>query len=439
VVSIPFSRKKHYLTGVDWIVRGFDYMNRRATGSGNMFQIVMELEGVPAEDDVRDALGRFMGKFPVVNGRTRRDYNLAPYWKLPSRAWKNQPQLKVHHLENGEGVSDILERGVNTPFVSKREHIVFHLIYSGENSQFAATFDHCLFDAHGAEAFLRMFQQEWEKNGSCSWESPPPEPAHLSEWRRKFEAGRNVNRAFLRLAEGAPPRVLPRVAASHKQAFKFSVVSFGEQQSKKILERAESEAGYFMLMPYTMALTAQILHEIFVKKGVDTGDYIIPVTLDTRAPSEGAEEVFFNHVSFLLFRIGAQEVADLPVLLRSIKQQLYDQVKAGLPQDIREASLLMRIVPLPILSYLMGIYLKGEVASFCFSFVGGAGDGLTHFMGNQVRRSYHMTRVPISPGLGVFFQQSRGGLNAYVSYAEGLLGEDEVKMIVESLKSRLGG
>jgi hypothetical protein len=50
-----------------------------------------------------------------------------------------------------------------------------------------------------------------------------------------------------------------------------------------------------------------------------------------------------------------------------------------------------------------------------------------------------MTRVPISPGLGVFFQQSRGGLNAYVSYAEGLLAEDEVKMIVESLRSRLGG
>ena len=44
------------------------------------------------------------------------------------------------------------------------------------------------------------------------------------------------------------------------------------------MERADSEAGYFMLMPYTMALTAQILHGIFAKRGMDTGDYIIPVT-----------------------------------------------------------------------------------------------------------------------------------------------------------------
>ena len=143
-------------------------------------------------------------------------------------------RLNVHHLESDEGCFRAFwRRAANTPFVSRREHVVFHLIYSGAKSYVAVTFDHCLFDAHGAEAFLRMFQQEWERKGSCSWESPPSEPAHLSEWRRKFEAGRRVNRAFLRLAEGAPPRVLPMVAASDKQGFKFSVISFGEQQSRK--------------------------------------------------------------------------------------------------------------------------------------------------------------------------------------------------------------
>jgi len=260
----------------------------------------------------------------------------------------------------------------------------------------------------------------------------------LSEWGKKFEAGRPVNRAFRRLAKGGPPRVFPGVAASGKEGFKFRVVSFGEQQSRKIIERADSEAGYFMLMPYTMALTAQIVHGIFRKRGLDTGDYVIPVTVDMRARSKGAEQVFFNHVSFLLFRIRADEVDDLPVLLESIKQQMYEQVKAGLGQDICEASLLMRIAPLPILDYLLRFYLKGEVASFCFSFLGETGDKLGRFMGQKVRRSYHMTRVPVSPGLGVFFQQCQGGLNAYVSYAEGLLGEEEVNGIVEGLKSRLG-
>jgi hypothetical protein len=118
---------------------------------------------------------------------------------------------------------------------------------------------------------------------------------------------------------------------------------------------------------------------------------------------------------------------------------MYEQVKAGLPGDIQEASLLLRIVPLPILSRLMGIYLKGEIASFCFSFVGETDDTPTRFMGKEVRRSYHMTRVPIPPGLGVFFHQSQGKLNAYLTYAAGLLREDEVNAIVGGLRSRLGG
>jgi hypothetical protein len=318
MVSLPSSKKKHYLTGIDWVVRGFDYMNRRATGAGHMFQIVLELEGVPAEDEVRDFLEDFIACFPVLGGRTRRDFNLAPYWRIPSRDQKTPVKLNVHHVESDEDVSEILEKGANADFGSEREHVVFHLICRRESSVVGVTFDHCLFDAQGAEAFLRMFQQEWERRGSCCQEPPPCEPAHLSEWRGKFAAGRRVNRAFRRLAEGAPPRVLRMVAGSDRPGFKFSVVSFGEEQSRRIIERADEEAGYFMLMPYTMALAAQIVHQIFSGRGLDTGDYIIPVTVDMRARNRAPEQVFFNRVSFLLFRIRFLQGIDLLSSLKII-------------------------------------------------------------------------------------------------------------------------
>jgi NRPS condensation-like uncharacterized protein len=439
MLSVLSPKKRHYLTGIDWIVHVFDYMNKRATGVGHVFQIVMELDGVPAEDELRESLEGFVAKLPVLNGRTRRDYRLAPYWRTPLRAEKARVSLDVHDLEVGEDVFPLLERSVNTPFGDEREHLAFHLIRTGETSHVAVTFDHRLFDAHGAEAFLMMFQQEWEKRGACTWELRLSEPAHLSQWRRKFEAGKQVNRAFLRLAENAPPRVLPLVPESSKQGFRFEVISFNEQRSREIMERADEEAGYLMAMPYTMALTVQILHGIFEKRGIHTGDYVIPVTVDTRPPRNVAEEVFFNHVSFFLFRIQASEVDDFSVLLESVKQQMYAQVKEGLPRSLWEASFLSRIVPLPILSRLMRIHLKGEIASFCFSLVGETGHMATRFMGKEVRRSYHMTRVPIPPGLGVFFHQSQGRLNAYLSYAEGLLKEDEVNAILSDLRFRLGG
>jgi hypothetical protein len=439
MAGICVSRRRHYLTGIDWIVQAFDYMNKRATGAGSMFQIVLELDAMPAEDELRDALDHFLRKFPAIHGRAKRGYHLAPYWKMPSRQQKAASPLEIYHLDHDAEVSSLLEMRVNTAFANKREHLAFHLICAGEKSYAAVKFDHCLFDAHGAEAFLNMFQQDWERMGACTWESLPPHPAHLSRWRSKFEAGQRVNRAFLRLAENVPPRVLPGVPASNSQGFSFRNLSFSEQQSREILGRANDEAGYLMAMPYTMAITVQILHRVFSNRSVNSGDYIIPVTMDNRRPSEVKQAVFFNHVSFLLFRIQAREVDQFSVLLQSIKQQMYDQAKAGLARDIWEASFLMRIVPLPILNHLMRIYFKGEIASFCFSFLGETEHVVTHFMGKEILRSYHMTRVPISPGIGVFFHQSRGRLNAYLSYAQGLLSEDEVNTIMDTLRSRLGG
>jgi len=439
VVSIPFSKKKHYLTGIDWILHGFDYMNKRATGAGNALQIVMELEGVPAEREVRDSLDGFVRKFPLLSGRARRDYNLAPYWQIPS--WAHEPALAldVHHLEDGEDAVPVLERLANTPFSGEREHLVFYLLRTGENSHVAVKFDHRLFDAHGAEEFLSMFQQDWEKGGALTWELPLPEPAHLSQWRRKFEAGRQVNRALLRLTGDAPPRVLPLDPAASRLGCRFSVISFDERQSEEIIDRAEDEAGYLMAMPYTMALTVQILHEVFASRGIDTGDYIIPVTMDTRSPGKLAQQAFFNHVSLLYFRIRAREVNDFSVLLNSIKQQMYEQVRARLARDIWDASFLMRIAPLPTVGYLIKRYFRGEIASFCFSFLPDTGHMPARFMGRKVRRCYHMPRVPIPPGLGVFFHHSQGRLNAYLSYAQGLLSEGEVNTVLDALKSRLLG
>jgi hypothetical protein len=433
------AKKRHYLTGIDWVLRVFDYMNLRATGAGHMFQVVMELDGVLAEDDFRRAVGHFVDKFPVLSGRTRRAWNLAPYWEMAPRAGKAPLALKVHHVENEQDVSRLLEEGANAPFRSKREHLVLHLISTGDKSHVAVTFDHCLFDAHGAEAFLGMFQEDWEKGGGCSWEAPGSEPAHLNQWREKFEAGRNVNRAFLRLAENAPPRVLRSDPEIEDRGFEFSVTSFGEQQSREIVEEAHREAGYLMAMPYTMAIAVQTLHEIFVSRGVDGGDYLVPVTVDNRSSRRETEAVFFNHVSFFLFRIDSREVEDFSDLLGTIKRQMYEQVKAGLGRDLWEASFLLRIAPASLLSQLMRARFKGEIASFCFSFVGESGRMPTRFMGRQVHRSYHMPRVPVPPGLGVFFQQSQGRLNVNLSHARGLLSREEVSQIVESLKSRLQG
>jgi len=296
------------------------------------------------------------------------------------------------------------------------------------------TFDHLVFDARNAEAFLNIFQKDWE-GGKDSGKLPITEPAHLSMWMDKFKAGQRVNRAFLQIADRIPPRVLPLPPG--KKDFKFKILSFSRKEAEAITENAFNQAGYLMLMPYALSASVSALHEIFAGRGV-SGNYVIPVSIDARKKEEVMRQVFFSNVSFFIFKVGADLAVRFPELLKSVKEQMYNQVKAGLPGDICKASLLMRIAPLPLLGSLLKIYLKGQIASFSFSYVGETAYESSCFMDNKIINMFHMPRVPVPPGIGIFFQKSKENLNVILSYMNGMLTGDEPGKIFDLLKSRLG-
>ncbi|MBU1366491.1 MAG: hypothetical protein KKE55_05030 [Candidatus Omnitrophica bacterium] len=431
-------KNKRYLTGIDWIIHALDYASKKATGVGNVSQIVLELDGFPPQDDLRERLVRFIKHYPVTNGRPARDYNFAPYWKVYPKTTIS-PKLKIHELGDSVTYPQIISRlgqEINLSFDTVREHLVFHLIHAKNRNFVAMTFDHRLLDARGAEAFLGMFQQEQQEPEDHFKNISFSQPAHLNRWREKFKAGRHVNRTFLSLAKNTPP-VLPLPSAREKKKCKFKLISFNKQETAGIIERAYTKAGYLMLMPYALAVTMRALQKVFLKRRIHAGDYVIPVSIDMRPPEKVRQEVFFNHVSFFIFRITPMEASNFSKLLESIKKQMYDQVKSGLLQDFKKASFLMRILPLSVLARLMHLPLQGEIASFCFSYVGETAYGFSEFMQKDVLNIFHMPRSPVPPGLGIFFNQFQGKLNVVISYIDGVLEEDELSTVAADIRSYL--
>jgi len=406
-----------------------------------MSQIVLELHGKVDVLQTESSLSAFMKKYPVLNGHTSRDFNLAPYWKIPTAGTYKISFESIHikdpHKKEAffDDVLTSFEKGINRPFKNRKEHIAFHLISTGEKSYVAMTFDHLVFDARNAEAFLNMFQKEWE-SGEDSGDMTITEPAHLSMWMDKFKAGQRVNRAFLQIADRVPPRVLPLPPG--KKSFKFKILSFSRKEAETITENAFNQAGYLMLMPYALSASVSALHEIFAGRGFVSGNYVIPVSIDTRKKEEVKRQIFFNNVSFFIFKVEADLAVKFPELLKSLKEQMYNQVKADLPGDICKASLLMRIAPLPLLGSLMKIYLKGQIASFSFSYVGETAYESSYFMDNKIINLFHMPRVPVPPGIGIFFQQSKENLNVILSYIDGMLTDEESGKILSLLKTRMG-
>jgi hypothetical protein len=427
--------RKPYLGGMDWVLFCLDKMTRRDTSSGMAMQVVLELEGELADESILRGFETLAEPFPELWAQVRRAWHLAPYWR-PRGLPPNALTPTVHRACDDHEVRAILERAINDPFVCDEQHLAAHLIHARGKSTLAVVFDHRLFDARGAESFLRRIEENCKHPGSIPVEDHS-RPNHLDHWAEKFEAGRRVNAAFFKLFDDLKPRMLPDRAPMKRRRFGFREILLDEEETETVMARVEERAGLFMAMPYSLAIVFQVLHALFETRGVTGEDYVVPVMTDARGPRQQGKETLFNHFSFLLFREAVSTVTDFPRLVESLKEQMYEQVKAKLTRNLAEASLLGRIVPTPILSRVARATLRRGLASFCFSFLGETNQVPTSFLGVSVRRSYHMPTVPFPPGLGVFLRQSRDCLSAQITYAEGVLSEAEADRLVADLRSRL--
>jgi hypothetical protein len=441
-VVIPSSSKKHYLSGFDWVMGVVDHVLKRRTCAGNIAQIVFKLDSPVDQKTVQGFLCRFIKEFPMLCGKVARDYNLAPYWQVPKKDIGNGLNFNISRLENSSQHGNawpLMESWVNTPFKNENEHLAFHLLHmnSGE-SYFAMTFDHRLFDARGAESFVHLFQQYL--TGDCNSDIGDirlTASAELSQWGDKFYAGQHINRKIIALSKTSL-RALPVTQhCQGKKDFRFSLIGFDREKTGQIYENAYEEAGYLMVMPYLLSATIRAMHELFESRGLSADSYLIPVSVDMRSSRDIKQELFFNYASMFLFQIHGNILNDEKALINEIKSQMYEQVHSSLPRNLLKASLLLRIAPLSLLSKFFFLPFEGKFASFSFSYIGKCSYQSLEFMGAKIDNLFHMPRVPVPPGIGIFFNSFNGQLNAVISWLDGLVTDEEVLALGKSLRSGL--
>lgn len=427
---LPSSPNKRYLTGPDWVITSLDYAMKRTTCAGNSSQVVMRLGGLLAEAGLRGLLDRVCAALPVLAGRVSRDLNLTPYWHIPTGPG---PGARLYVYDAQEPM-EILAQAANRPFDSELSHVVFHYVRCVDDSYLAITFDHRLLDARGAEALLWLMQ-ECSAGGLNVDGIRLRQDALLDKWGLKFLAGRNVNRKFIALSKPMPD-CLP-LPGGDTRGFKYLVSGFSAHQTAQLMERAAREAGYLFELPFLLASVYEAVDELFKSRGIGAANYLVPVTVDMRKDGEERAEMFFNHVSYLLFKAGPQELASHAALVGALKAQMYEHVKSGMLRDLASASHLVRIAPRWFLNAALSLPFKGTLASFCFSYIGRSAYRGHTFMGLDVKDMFHMPRVPAPPGLGVFCTMHGGRMHLTVSWLDGLLSDAEAKGLEAAIHASL--
>jgi hypothetical protein len=429
------SKRKRYLSGSDWVINTMDHMMKDRTCAGNLSQIVLLFSAPLDEHEVRTSLNRFLKLFPVLEGSVARDFKLTPYWSIPAKS-EREVFLAAHDVDDASSwqmLQPYLEKSVNRPFADEQDHLAFQLFTSREHSALSLTFDHRIFDARGAELLMNLFQQRLNnggdpKTGDITFASS----MELTQWSKKFLAGRNVNRRIIALSRSTPT-ALP-VPDGDDRLHRYHRLSFSELETAALYERAYQEAGYLMESPYLLSVIIQSMHQVFRGRNIAGESYLIPVTLDLRPNKDPLQETFFNYVSYLFYQVPTTAVGDRKGLITLLKQQMFDQVKSGFPKDLAEASLLTRIAPLPLLGKLLHLPMKGKMATFAFSHLGRSSYQHPLFMDRKVTELFHMPRVPVPPGLGFFSNFYNNRLNLVISYLDGLLTDEEVQFLDQQIR-----
>ncbi|MAF94755.1 MAG: hypothetical protein CMM60_03240 [Rhodospirillaceae bacterium] len=339
-------------------------LNKKHTGLGNHSQLILILKGYLDQKDFANKLSITLSDSNFLKGKIRRAWNLAPFWVSESVKF-NPSDMKYFQLENEseKQLNKIIRSCATKPFIDDKTLLGFDLIHHSNQTYIIMKFDHKMFDARGAEALLEYILDE---NNVDTQYNLPAQGAKLHSWKEKFLSGQKINR-FLRsiYSKEIEVAVLGQNNESNN-SHNFYYTTFSKDQTSIIDKHAIKDAGYLMNGIYLLTAVAKKFDSLF-KKLKTSGDILIPINVDIRATKFTHSKIFFNNVSFMLFKVNQN--FSLKETLQSLKKQFVFQVKNKIPYHFMNASLLMRIMPLNLLTSFMNFRMKKNQCSFSFSYI----------------------------------------------------------------------
>ncbi|SDU43660.1 hypothetical protein [Desulfobacula phenolica] len=432
--------RRYYLNGIDWVMAALDRINIKHTGLGNHSQLVLVLKGYLDKKNLTNKLSKTLSNSAFLRGKTKRAWHLAPYWVSEQQNFDPE-DIRFFKLESNNqtienNLNKIIQDCARTPFKDDKTLLGFDLIHSNNSTYLIMRFNHRMFDARGAEALLGYLLDEQKSDEKYTL---PSQGAQLNLWKSRFLSGQRINR-FLRSIYSKEIQVVQindQSDASKSESNNshcFHCFTFSEKQTSTIDENAIKKAGYLMNGIYILSCVTKSFDSLFKKRN-SQGNMLVPINVDVRETKFSTAKIFFNNVSFMLFNV--KQGLSITDYIISFKTQFIDQVKNKIPYHFINASLLMRIMPLKILSFFMNFRMRKKPCSFSFSYISEQAFNLKSVQNFEVLNLFHMPLVPINPGIGVFFTRFNKKINMVISSFDNNLSKQDGKYLQEEIISRI--
>jgi len=406
-----------------------------AVSSSNAL-LVVHCDGPIDPDRVRRSLDRFLAVCPWPAARLRRPFPWGKlHWAVDRHGPLAPPSVRRQAIATVEELRHAIDAELNTAIDPRRAPPLRLLVLDGPPEVIGGggvlllTWFHPLMDPRGAQNLLHHLVHLDGHPGDAPWGSTPPVFVRAPDPRSFRERGRLARKSleYMRTL----PRVRP-VSATDGAAgrVRFRQASFVERESAAPPARVTREIWW------RLAVVGKAMRTLWERRKFPDVPFLLPVAVDLR-PKGDLGPTFGNMLAFHFARFKPSDAGDMTRLASALRDQMADALRSGQIEANDVAMDFLQYRPLPMVRRALR-WKGGETFSFNCADVTDFPAALARCFERRVVNAYHVPAVPPRPGIGVFFNRCAGRSNVVVAWIEGVVTENEVTRIVETVREGLG-
>jgi hypothetical protein len=328
-----------------------------------------------------------------------------------------------------EQVRQAIDAELNTAIDPRREAPLRVVILDGASGALLLTWFHPLMDPRGAQNLLQHLVHLDRHAGDAPWGGTVPVFVRAADSRSFRERGRLARKSldYMRTLPRARP-VSPARGPAGRVCFRQ--VSFAEGHSAARPSRVTNEIWW------RLAVVGKAMRGLWEQHSVPDVPFLLPIAVDLRPKGE-LGPTFGNVLAFHFARFSPSDAADVPRLASVLRGQLADAVRDG---QIEANDVAMDFLQYRPLGFVRRAVRRTGGATFSFNCadVMDFPAALDRCFGRRVVNAYHVPAVPPRPGIGVFFNRCAGRSNLVVAWIDGVVTDDDVTRIVETVREGMG-
>ena len=413
-----------FLTATDCFILALEEHDKHIGTSGNTCRYVLELEGRLNCDEFKKKL--------KINSDTQKlasfSINKGSPFTIPK--WQSNPdfEVEVNTHETDLFLPDVILNKIISS--DKITLFAFDILYkSNGNSTLIFSWNHLLMDGYGAVLYLKQLNGLGKENNFVS---------ENTTIKLNFENLKEATKAKFFLSRTAKN---PTSSISHKTKYKkvnqkIKVIRFTKEETDQIDIKAPLIGAKFGLSAYYIACSARGVKKILDERKSTIKNLWIPVPQNQR--KKGAlGPLLGNHLSFLFYRLNNLTLNSLEQTVKSINDQMVNQVRKGMPKAYDVLMNFIKRIPSSLYYQLIKGPQGRSLSGFLCTVAEEHPAELFNFDGLKVLDALSFPPNTYPPGLTFAYMRFHGQLQLMMLYYDEVLSESEANSLENQIKFEL--